>query len=172
MDQSHILSMQYEEVYNLSEPAAALNSQKNPAETVNYGYNQGQSVHISQYFLSKPTWTPMFQSSPSPLLKMETLLLPTYLWPAKYHYQDKVSSSDASLASPDLNLIPWEREFITLPLDQTKQLKILVSLATNTKPSIVRPIASELAIIKSVIILRMSSPGLGQPIWAYVVFRN
>ena len=61
----------------------------------------------------------------------------------------KVSSGDVSLAAPDLNLIPCEREFVTLPLDQTKQLKILVSLATNTKPSSVRPIAIKIAIIKS-----------------------
>ena len=51
--------------------------------------------------------------------------------------------------APDLNFLPCEREFVTLPLDQTKQLKILVSLATNTKPSSVRPIAIKIAIIKS-----------------------
>ena len=68
------------------------------------------------------------------------------------------SSSDASLASRALNLLPCEQELVSLPLDHTKQLKILVSLATNTKPSIVRPIASELAIIKSRALLFSGCP--------------
>ena len=100
----------------------------------------------------------MFQSSPSPLLKMETFRFTNISLTRQISLSRQSSSSDVSLASPDLNLIPWEREFVTLPLDQTKQLKILVSLATNTKPSIVRPIASELAIIKSRALLFSGCP--------------
>ena len=47
------------------------------------------------------------------------------------------SSSDASLDSRDLNLLPCEQELNTLPLVHTKQLKKLASLAANPKPTIV-----------------------------------
>ena len=42
--------MQYDKVYILSVPGTALNSQNIPAETVNFGFNQGQRVQIKFKF--------------------------------------------------------------------------------------------------------------------------
>ena len=51
--QRQILSTQYEKVSILSVPGTALKSQNIPAETVNFGFNQGQGVQIGWYWWEK-----------------------------------------------------------------------------------------------------------------------